>query len=245
MWQFLGDLGVNICADIIFVVCILLILWGLEHQELEESRQFFGLNKQTQIRIFVSAFEHEETVTKKVIAVLEYEAALEFREAFKHLSGDSFISRVRKKLAGIAGQSPEYLEVIIDVSPLEGLEESPYSGSLISVGGPLRNQLAKFYMRNNPFFRFDEESGRFFERIEGQYQAIDNSHDVAVLEKMMVAGQTVFLAFGTGERHTRSALQHLRTNWQKLSKEYPGKAFGIRLSGMNEGKVRVEKVLVA
>jgi hypothetical protein len=92
-------------------------------------------------------------------------------------------------------------------------------------------------------FTFDRESGVFLERDGDQWSAV-GLWQVAFLEKRLVNGQTVFLAFGAGEEETGKAVRYLARNWRRLQKQYSDRGFGIRLSVDRNGNVAVENAIV-
>lgn len=237
------DILINLVSDTLFVLALFLILWVLRRRQLTEARGFFGLDERTQINIFVSGFEHAQTATKRVVVAVEYEAAVELVEAFRNLSGKGVIPQIAKVVAGLIGQDPRFLEVDIGVSPLKEVKEPPSLSSLVLIGGPLRNQITSFYAQKGALFPFDPDRGRFLERVGDRYQVVDDLWNVAVLEKMIVEGQTVLIAFGAGERETKRAVQYLVRNWRTLHKQYPEQPFGIRLSLDDKGNVKVARAL--
>ena len=241
--SWLQDIGINVCSDFIVIGLLALLLWMLHRKELAEARQFFGLDRQAQIRICVSGHEHKETVTKKVVTALEYEAAVEMKDALRQITGGEFVRKAKIFIAGLIGQDPQIPEPIIEVSPLDEVEESPYLDSLVLIGGPVRNQLTKLYSKAGPLLKFDPVNEKYLEWVGEQYQEIDDFGSVAILVKMIVNGQVVIAAFGTGERHTKGAVQYLIGNWRELNEKYLDQAFGILLSVDGEGKAKVQKSL--
>ena len=182
-------------------------------------------------------------VTKKVVTALEYEAAAELKDALRHLSSRGLLPKIAKVIAGLIGQTPQFIEAVIEVSPLEHVRDLPHSGSLILVGGPLRNQLTKCVIEAGSLLKYDTTRGRFVESVDGQYREVADSNNVAVLEKMKVNGRVIILAYGTGEKDTSIAVHHLIENWKRLDKEHLDRAFGIRLSIDSIGKAKVERVI--
>jgi hypothetical protein len=56
-------------------------------------------------------------------------------------------------------------------------------------------------MQTGTLFKFDSVRSVFLERDEGnQYQVVSGLWDVAILEKLVLNAQIVFIAFGAGER---------------------------------------------
>jgi len=241
--QILGDIAINVFSDFIFVSLLVLLLWVLRGKELAEAKRFFGFDRQTRIGIRVSGHEDKETRTKGVVTALEYEAAVEIKNALQQLSGRGLIRELRTFIAGLIGQDPKLPGPAIEVSPLIEVKEPPRLDSLILIGGPVRNQLTKFYMQANPLLKYDPERGKYQGRVGKQYQDIDEFGNVAILVKMILKEQVVIIAFGTGEQHTKSAVQYLISNWKELNKKYPNRAVGVLLSVDNEGNTTVQKMV--
>lgn len=165
------DIITNVVSDFIFVllVTIPLLAWSLlsRYTRIGKTRQFFGFQQQTQIKIYVSGFEHSGIKTRKVVTALEYETAVEIRETLQQLPGRGTIHRIIDYLAGIIGQTIRYPEPDIEVSPLGEVKEPPYTESTILIGGPVANQLTKFYLQDSPKFRFNESTGKY-QRRDGE-----------------------------------------------------------------------------
>jgi hypothetical protein len=115
--------------------------------------------------------------------------------------------------------------------------------SLVLIGGPLRNQVTRFFAEKEPLLKFDVAHTVYVERVGEIYQKVETRGIVAILVKMIVEEQTVVFAFGNGEAHTKSAVQYLIENWRKLNREYPHQDLGICLSVDQNGKAKVEKIL--
>lgn len=241
--QFIYDVSVNLCSSVLFVLIIAFILWLLRRGELTEAERFFGLSRQAEIKIYISGHEHAETVTKKVVTAMEYHAAIIIRDALQHLSGLGLINRTTNAIAGLIGQPPQIVNVTVEVSPLEAVDEPLLDASVILIGGPLRNQWTAYYANENPFLKFDVQQGKFVERVGKEYKVVEDSNNVVILEKMNLDGQVVISAFGTGEKHTKAAAAYLAANWRQLNTEYPNISFGIRMSIDDQGRIKVEKRL--
>ena len=228
-----AGIGENVVSDFIYTLLILLFL-GLarllyHRMCLSKGRGFFGFAERMPIKIYVSGFEHPGVKTKRVVNALEYEAAVELKRVLRQLSGGGFIGRVMRFLAGLIGQKAQIPEPEIEVSPLEEVTSAPYLGPVISIGGPVANQVTRFYLRDAPRFRFAKARGKYQERDRGQYRDLVPSSDVAVIEKMTVGDQTVILIHGFGEEQTCRAVQHLIRNWKVLYRRYGHGEFGVRV----------------
>jgi hypothetical protein len=173
-------------------------------------------------------FECPDVNTRRVVNAIEYETAVEIRDALKRLPGTGFMRDIMAFLAGLIGQNIRLPESDIEVSPLADLGQAPYSGSIILIGGPVSNQLTKFYLlQGTPQYNWDPVTQWYQKRTRNGYLPIQPSGDVAVLEKRMFGQQVVILAHGYGELQTRRAARHLINNWQALLKHYGNQEFAI------------------
>ena len=226
-----SDIITNVVSDLIFVLVITVLWligsWLFRYGRTGKARRFFGFQHQTQIKIYVSGFEHSGVATRRVVTALEYETAVEMREALQQLSGRGIVHRIIDYLAGLVGQTMRYPEPDIEVSPLDEVKEPPYTGSMILIGGPVANQLTEFYLRDSPEFRFNESTGKYQKRNGEGYRDIEPSNNVAVVEKRIIEEQVVFLVHGFGEEQTRHATRHLINNWERLYKQHRTREFGI------------------
>jgi len=234
--QVICNILINLCSSFLFVGFIGILLWLIYCQELSDARRFFGFKRQTQV--YISAHEDKDTVSRAVVTAVEYEAAVELKNTLRDLSGREFIRRI----AGLIGQDPKLPEPEIEPSPLDSVNVPVQFESIILIGGPLRNQLTKFYAtQQTPLLKFDE--GKYLKRVEGQYQEIGDSKINAILVKMILESQVVFFVFGDGEEHTKCAAKYLAENWRELGNRFTGQAFGICLSVTN-GKAKKEKIVL-
>lgn len=239
--QVLCDIGVNLCSDLLLIIFLGFLLKLLYRRELSKAQTFFGFKQQVQVRIYISAHEDKHTASRRVVTAVEYEAAVEVKNILRDLTGREFI----RKIAGLIGQDPKLPEPNIEPAPLDEIREPINFESIILIGGPLRNQLTKFYAGQwQPLLKYDVEKRRYLELIEGQYKEVNALGIVAILVKMVLDTQVVFFAFGDGEEHTRSAARYLAENWLQLNKRFPGKSFGICLSVEKDGKPKERKVIL-
>lgn len=225
------DIVTNVVSDFVFVLLISLLLTLMSllfrYGRLGKARQFFGFHQQAQIKIYVSGFGHPGVKTERVVNALEYEAAVEIKHALQRLPGNGFFRRLTDYLARLIGQDPRFPEPDIEVSPLHEVKDAPYLGSIILIGGPVSNQLSKFYLQGSPQFRFDEEKRKYQRRDEDGYQDMESSDNVAIVEKRVIGEQVVILAHGFGEEQTKRAIQHLINHWERLYKQHGKQEFGI------------------
>lgn len=73
---------------------------------------------------------------------------------------------------------------------------------------------------------------------------LPNSGRSAVIEKTKVEGQSVILAYGFGEIHTRAAVEFLSNNWTKLHDEHQDKNFAVILQVDAAGHGQPVRVVV-
>jgi hypothetical protein len=171
----------------------------------------------------------------------EYEVADELRSVLKRQFPEFVGSWAR--LFGVDVDVPE---IVIKGSPLENIEKPPGWGSLILVGGPTRNRLTEFYLSNcHPWLTFDDENKKFVERIgEGEdasTRELDDSHKLAMVQKLTCKGTVVILAFGFGEVETAAAVRHLAYEWKALAAKYRSEPFARLLFVNDLGQVQVRE----
>lgn len=246
MNQAMNDILLNLSADLIawlFIVILSIAVWWLWHgRVLVQARQFFCIDQQTQIQVYVSAHEDKETSTKDVITAEEFMAAIELNNTLEHqFRKRGFIYDAVVWVSGLLSFPLKYPELVVRVSPRTELSAWPTLGSHILIGGPVRNQVTKFYLKTgNPWITFDEAEEKFLIcRGERTGERLDPSDNLAILEKMIIGGKAMLAAFGFGERGTRSAVQYLADNWMKLNQRYQDGEFGICLSVDDKGKAEV------
>ena len=228
------DILTNVISDVIFIILIALVLslvsLTLRCGHLGKANRFFGLHKSVPLKIYISGFEHSGIKTKMVVNAVEYEAAVEIRNLIKHITGGGVLGAIANFLAGLIGQDNHLPESEIAISPLTEVNEPPYRGSMILVGGPTSNRVSQFYLEHgSPIFKFDQTTEKYLKRGTNGYQPIQSSNEVAVLEKLVSGDQTIILVHGYGEDETRHAAQHLVSHWKQLYKELGNERFGIRV----------------
>lgn len=236
----LGNIAINIISDFLFVVVVSLLVWLFYQLKLARARKFFGIDRQALIQIFVSAHSDKDTVTKRVFTAKEYEVADELRDTLRRQFPELITSWAR--LFGVDVSVPE---ISIKGSPLDEQDASLPFGSLVLVGGPTRNTLTKICLRDgDPWVTFNDENEKkkFIERREGgKQEELDNSHRLAILQKLIVNGRTVIMGFGFGEVETSAVIRHLGYEWKTLVRKYQDKEFARLLLVDEQGQVRVER----
>ena len=227
-----SDIVTNVASDAIFVVVVLSLVWLLNkvihRSRLDRARQFFGFSENMPA-IYVSGFEHPGVKTKRVVNALEYDDAVVLSLFLRTLADAGAIGKIADFLAGLIGLASTPSQPGIVVSPLNVVTEPPHGESIIVIGGPVSNQLSKYYMSGKPRFRFDEKSGKYQESHETGYRDIEPSNGTAVIEKMLVSQQVVILLHGFGEEETGRAVHHLISNWKTLHRQFGTRDFAIRV----------------
>jgi len=231
MWA--CDIAINLLSDCLCVLglSVLLAFSYLLTRKRRSSKalRFFHFSRDNPLKIYVPSFEHPHMSSKATVTVLEYESAAEMRRRLEELTRAGIIEQIQKAVAGFLGQEWEIPSPNIEVSPLNEVPNAPYRGTVISIGGPVTNQVTKFYLRDSPQYRWDFSGNRYQERIDGEYRDIEPSGDVAVVEKRIINNQVVFLAHGYGEKDTARAAQYLINTWDRLYQSYGEGRFGIRV----------------
>jgi hypothetical protein len=231
-----GNVVINLVSDFAFVV-ILPVVFGLFYRGMiTDVRNFFGVERQTPIQIYISAHKDPTTITGGVLTAAEREIADELASHLKK----QFPAAILDSWARLSGIDLDVPEVVIKGSPLEEVKEWPYAGGLILIGGPTRNTLSEFYLgTGDPWVTFDDEK-KFLVRRDGQAQMEEmaDSGNLAVLQKLIIDGRVVVIAFGFGEHGTCAAVRHLAGEWQKLAKKHPDKGFAHLLLVGSKGEVR-------
>ena len=168
--------------------------------------------------------------TKRVVNALEYEAAVEVKRGIEKLSEYGPISWLIEFLAGLISRKVNFPTPDIEVGPLDEVKEPPYNGSLILIGGPVTNQISKFYLQvGSPQFRFNEKTQLYQERVNNEYTDIVPSGNTAIIEERIIKGQIIFLAHGFGEEQTKRAALYLINHWETLYQAHTDNEFGIRV----------------
>lgn len=246
VWEFgkifldtaMGSVCLNIISAIIFVVVGATLFSLLYRRAIIRATRFFGVERQIPIQVYISAHKDSTTITGKVLTAEESEVAEKLKDMLKKQFPDSIAFWAKQ--FGIELETPE---IVIKGSPLDKVETWPYPGGLILIGGPTRNSLAEFYLKTgNPWLSFDDSKKKFVRRTEqGQWEELDNSHKLAILEKIIVDGKTVIVAFGFGEIGTSSAVRHLINEWRILATKHGDKVFARLLLVESNGQVHVQE----
>ena len=234
----MGSVCLNIISAIIFVVVGATLFGLLYRRSVVKVTRFFGAEHRIPIQIYISTHKDSTTITGKVLTAEESEAAEELKDALKKQFPDSIAFWAKQ--FGVELETPE---IAIKGSPLDEIDIWPYPGGLILVGGPTRNSLSRFYLKvGNPWLSFDDDKKKFVRRTaKGHWEELDNSHRLAILEKMVVDGKVVIVAFGFGEIGTSGAVRHLINEWRILADKYGNEAFARLLFVESNGQVDVQE----
>lgn len=226
-----SDICVNVISDFVFVVVVGVMLMALSivrRRIRTEASDFFGIDPERPFVIYVSTHSDPNTVSQKVVTVQEYEAAIGIRAALQQLRGTGFIHGVGRLLSGLIGHEQRFPEPTIETSPLGEVTDFSPPGSLILIGGPLRNQLTKFFSdKLEPPIIY--RNHKFLKRVKENYCEIGHNNNVAVVVRTTYEDNVVLMVYGTGEKHTRIAGEYLVGNWRSLNKSHRKKPFGLLL----------------
>lgn len=231
MVNFWANVGMNLCSDVLFVILLFAASWVLWHwTALAKARRFFGTGPGGNITIYVSAHHDSATTTRTVVTLEEYVAASDLKRQLERKLGETLFGRAAKRVAGLVGVEPSVPDPVIVALP----PESPaprLQGATIVIGGPVRNVAAKYCIESGtPLIGYDKTRQAFVIRKgERMGDALPNSGDSAIIEKTKVEGQSVILAYGFGEIHTRAAVEFLSSNWIRLHDEHWDENFVVLL----------------
>lgn len=212
-------------------VFLSVLLWiALDLRTLSEAKRFFGIASSGRIHVYISAHEDMRTRTRKVLTAEEAEAAFEFGNLLvSQMHRSSYVRDLILIGSQIIHWDLKLPELVLRASPLQEVKEWPDQNSLVLIGGPVRNQLTKYYSaKRDPWFVFDAQHERFIiNKGDRAGQEIEQSGKCAVINRIIVDGATVFIVAGFGEVETRAALKYLAVNWRTLYQKYPDQEFGI------------------
>ncbi len=230
----LQDIASNLIADVLFVAIVgILFSWAIfigRRRALDEAFRLLGLSGQTEIKIYISGFHNAGVASGRVVNALEYDSAIELRAFIQGLQSSGILLAIASFLGGLIGRPIPLADVLIEVAPLDDVESPPFASTLLLLGGPRSNQLTRYFMRDKPHFRFNDDAHAYEEAVDDHYVGIPDPHNVAVVEKLIVAGQVVLLLHGYGESHTRDAVRYLINNWRFLSQKFADAPFALRVS---------------
>jgi len=220
-----GNVAMNVISDFFFAVGLTLFLLFLHQRMLVPAREFFGIRQKEPIQVFVSTHASATTTTQRVMTSEEYEAADEFRSLVKRQFPEFIASWAR--LLGIDVDAPE---VVIKGSPLGKLDRQPGWGSVVLIGGPVRNSLSEFYLTNcDPWLGFDADNNKFVKRVgkgeQATMQELDCSDRLAMVQKLACNGTAAIIVFGFGEVETAAAVRYLAYQWKTLVRTHQSRPF--------------------
>jgi hypothetical protein len=222
-----GSVALNLISDYLFVLLVATIVGALYWIRSSKARSFFGIKKNIPLQIVISAHVDNETTTGRVFTAEEYDAAEELRIALQRQ-----FPGVVAFLAGLFGIDLGPLDVVVKGSPVDKLDNYPFQGGLIVIGGPTRNKVAEFIVDSEkPNVIFDDDKKSFLIRKDGeeQYQKLNSSDEFALIQKLVVDGNVVIIAFGFGEIGTSIAVRELSHNWRNLWSSHKALSFSLLL----------------
>lgn len=236
-----GSVLLNLISGLYFVVIVVVVFGAIYRRTLYNTLSFFGVQHGSPLQIYISTHLDPHTRTGAVQTAAERQAADELRKALSRQFPEAL-----DFWADRFGFSPQAPEIIIEGSPLEHVDNWPYDGGLILIGGPTRNSLTEFVLRTcSPPLTFNDEKKVFLIRRapQEQYRELDNSHRLAVLEKLHIGNRVVIIAFGFGEIETCISVRHLIAEWKVLLRKRPNEQFARLLLLQDNGQVRVQEEL--
>ena len=150
----------------------------------------------------------------------------------------NIISRVTIFLGNQLGSNGRIPETHISVGNPEILNLNEF---LLVIGGPIRNSLTERIISEcNTYIDYSEEKGKFFiKKGRKQNKELNQSGNLSIIEKTMLNDQTVIIAYGYGEKHTRYAVEYLTDKWQKLYSKYKNKAFALCFIQELDGSIKI------
>lgn len=229
----LPDVVSGVISNCVFVIIVLILfftVWAIARLRFARpAANLFGIQGNTPITIFISAFEHSGVLTRRVVNAAEYEAAVNLTNFFQGIAGPGLLRSLAMFLGGLIGIALPTPVPTIVASPLEDLSAPPVSGPVIAIGGPIANQVTKYYLSGSPRYSFDAASSQYQLRMGTTYVPIQPSNDVAIVEKRVVGGQPAVLLHGFGENQTARAVQFLMHNWRRLASENQATEFAERV----------------
>jgi hypothetical protein len=235
-----GTIALNIISNFYFPVIMIGFVAVLAYVALSKQKRFFGIAQRWPLQMVISTHPDQTTTTRAVFTKAEYDTADELRSTLtQHFPG--FLA----SWAEIFGVNVQVPAILIKGSPLKQVEEWPYPGSLILIGGPTRNKLTEFYLnKGKPWVTFDDTQKKFIvysDRKQKSREELANSEKLAILERLVIDDKVVIIAFGYGEEGTRMAAQYLASEWTRLVQKYPDKPFAHLLSIANTGQAHLLK----
>ena len=228
-YGFWGDVGVNLSSDFLFVLiigvifCVLWAVWFLS--SIKKAQDFFGSKENRRWVVYTSVHQDPTTNTREVYTVLEIQATFEFMFRFKQQFTRSNFGKVVKALGGLIGQ-----ELVNIPDPIFGeFSSCDNIENRLIIGGPLRNLAARELAANNQtWIKFDDQIKQFvISKGRRTGERLNNSGRLAVIEKVITNNQVNILAYGFGETHTKSAVEYLGNNWERLHDRFGKNEFAI------------------
>ena len=138
----LKDILVNLLADFIFILLVVFLFWILWYWiALSKARKFFNLRNNKDVNIYISVHEDQDTNTRYVATVAEYEAANILRNELNGQLRESVFGKIAVFLSGLLGHDPKIPNMNIITENSNG---NPKKCSAISIGGPVRNKFSKY-----------------------------------------------------------------------------------------------------
>jgi hypothetical protein len=236
-----GAVALNVISGFFLLVLLAGLFFVLHRFGLREAKEFFGVGDLGSILIYTSAHADSTTATRAVLTAEERDAADKLADT---LAGD--LSGSAGSLARLVGVNLSPPQVVVDHAPLPGGNQPISRGGLILVGGPTRNSLTEDYLQSgHALITFDDERKKFLRRgTEGQLEELENSHQLALVQKVLVDGAVAIMAFGFGEVGTVAAVNHLVHEWRTLARQYGHCPFARLMLVHANGRLSIQEDLV-
>jgi hypothetical protein len=248
-----NSICVGIIANTLYTILVALLIWCTVRKKQYEFNQFFGVDKNNEIHVFISTFKIPQGTIKDTfdfpnneelfsIAVGEFDL---IPEIYHEISKKKFFDS--ETFAGIVDSiltlSKPKITFRYSDGPTVKLNDLPKLAT-ICIGSSLYNQISKKYLE-------DLHSEVIFDMSQGKISIICNSdsgtgdksqsifagtqdQDYAMLAKLHKVDedgvkQIIFIAAGTGVNGTKAAVYHLLKNWNTERKNHKDGNFAIIL----------------
>ena len=110
---------------------------------------------------------------------------------------------------------------------------------------PAETRTRNLLESGHPLVTFDDTRKKFLRRgIEGQLEELENSHQLALVQKVVVDGAVAIMAFGFGEVGTVAAVNHLAHEWRTLARQYGHRPFARLMLVHANGRLSIQEDLV-
>lgn len=249
LWEMIGSDFVANAMWFFVALTVAWLIWLLSRRDLLISaRSFFGTGLDARIYAYISAHADLTTTTQRVITAVEFDAIVSFQNRlYSQFDRRGPLATFLRSVAQLSEFDLQTPTVIIQASPLENqsLSSDETEKSWLLIGGPVRNTLTETCLSSGtPWLTFDRDAEKFIIcRGVKAGEHLEPSGQMAVLNRMLIDGRTVIVAFGFGETHTKAAVEFLAEYWHDLDREFNDREFGVCLLIGNAGHAAVHMKL--